>query len=68
MRSNDNVANNNIRTGNQKHSCDCGCEGENDTDLSLDSEDTIAMALKLILDKIDTIEKGQEYLIKKSIR
>lgn len=53
--------NSNVRMENVgEHNCQCG-------DKHSDNE-TIAMALKLILDKIDTIEKGQEYLLKKIVK
>ena len=57
----DSTANNNVRTPNG-HECKCG-----DKDLEMADNDTLAMALKLILDKVDTLEKGQEYIIKKTI-
>lgn len=44
----------------QNNNCNCG-------DGLADSE-TIAMALKLILDKIDTLDKGQEYILKKLLK
>lgn len=63
VRSNDNMANNNVRTDGHEYRCgDAGC-----SDKDSDNE-TIAMALKLILDKLDTVEKGQEYLIKKIMK
>lgn len=63
VRSNDNMANNNVRTDGHEYRCgDAGCSGK-DSD-----NETIAMALKLILDKLDTVEKGQEYLIKKIMK
>lgn len=46
---------------NNKESCGCGdskCDSGSDND-------TIAMALKLILDKVDTIEKEQALILKK---
>lgn len=42
----------------EKQHCNCGGEGE----------EIIAMALKTVLDKLDTLEKGQEYILKKVIK
>jgi hypothetical protein len=48
----------NTRGLNNSSNKDCNCTNELDTEV-------IAMALKLLLDKADTLEKGQEYILKK---
>lgn len=61
--------------GNNPNNPDCLCDvrGGNmpipgTVEPALSDEETIAMALKLIIDKLDTLEKGQEFLLKKVLR
>lgn len=43
-----------------------GTQGDNiEVSCGNESEETIAMALRVIIDKIDTLEKGQEFMLKK---
>jgi len=69
-----------MRKGNNPNNPDCLCDSrgnpylneqntyENTCSCDNESEETIALALKTILDKLDTLEKGQEFMLKKLLK
>lgn len=50
-------------TSENQQVCKCGNEYE-----GTENEETIALALKTILNKLDTLEKGQEFILKKLLK
>ncbi len=56
---------NNCTPGNNPNNLNCLCDCRDNEQSTNEDKETIAMALKLILDKVDLIEKEQAVLLKK---